>query len=225
MSRARREVRRRIHLMVLASIALLVTAGGRASGGEQADRRECEYGITLALAGQSARAESVFVSLLSHSRGSPAAFTNLGNLRLLAGDVAGSLGFYARAFAADSSDGGIALNEATALLLLGDEDAAEEHARLGVQLAGDAPRAASLLGLHDPGGSAAATRGAERTRLSKEEVLALIRAAAGRVPADSSHAGAPARAPVAPGRRPIKLRAAGPRAGDAAPPTLVYWKR
>jgi len=209
-------------LLLLVIDALLMSTGSRAAV-SNAHASECEYGVALALAGQTAKAESVFISLLSHSPGSPAAFTNLGNLRLLRGDLVGSLAFYDRAFAADS-DAGIVLNEATALLLLGDDEGAEERAHLGVEMARSATQAASLLGLHDPAAGAAQARAGEHAQLSKEEVLNMIRAAAGRVPSDSTRVVTPP-APGATHGHSVKWRPAGPRAGETAPSTLVYWKR
>ena len=206
------------------AVVVLVAWSSRVLAGEEANRKECEYGITLALGGQAAKAESVFISLLSHAPGSPAAFTNLGNLRLLKGDAAGALGFYERAFAADS-DAGIALNQATALLMNGDEDAAQDRAHLGIQLAGGAKPAAGLLGLHYAGESET-VRGAEKTALTKEEILTMIRAATGRVPVDTTHTGGASRPGSTAGKHRVQWRSAGPRAGDAlAVPALVYWKR
>src|SRR6266481_7519779 len=57
-------------------------------------RAECEYGIALALAGADARAESAFVSLLSHVPGDARALNNLGNTHLLRGDLDVALAFY-----------------------------------------------------------------------------------------------------------------------------------
>jgi tetratricopeptide (TPR) repeat protein len=212
-------------LRVVAVVAAFLLWSALARGGADALRKECELGIARALAGESARAESVFISLLSHSPGDPRALTNLGNLHLLRGDPEVALAFYERALAADTSDAGIILNQATALTLLGEEAAAEERARRGVGLAGGAAPAASLLGLRYVVPDGAAARGAAETPLSKEEVLEMLRAAAGRVPVDS--VAVPEKADARPAkRRTLLLRSAGPRASEAlAPPTLVYWKR
>ena len=206
-----------------AVILALVRPEPAAGAAEATARRECDLGIALALSGEPARAESVFVSLLSHHPGDAGAFTNLGNLHLLGGDPEMALGFYRRAGEADSSDAGIVLDEATALLLLGEEREAEERARLGIRLAGDPAGAASLLGLRYRPAPATA-RGAPKAQLHPEEVLEMLRAATGRVPADSTRAGG--RSGAAARKHAPQWRAAGPRAGDAAaPPTLLYWKR
>ena len=211
---------------MMAVVAALLLGAGRSSAGEDVATRECELGIIEALSGQSAKAESIFISALSHAPGSPAALTNLGNLNLLRGDAEVALGFYERALAHDTSDAGIVLDQATALLVLGDEDAAQERAHLGVEMAGGMLHAAALLGLRAPAREGRATRGAEASYLSKEEVLSMLRAAAGRVPADSSRAAGRSNRLDAPGRRIPQWRPAGPRSTDVGvQPMLVYWKR
>jgi tetratricopeptide (TPR) repeat protein len=208
----------------MAAAALLVAAPC-ARAADDSHRIECELGVALSLDGESSRAESVFISLLSHSPGDARALTNLGNLRLLRGEAGVALSFYDQARAADSTDAGIVLNEATALLVLGDEESAQERARLGIRMAGGALGAASLLGLRYEGPETEAVKGAEKTYLSKEEVLALLRAATGRVPADSTRVATPPGAAQAKKRAP-QWRSAGPRAGEGeASATLVYWKR
>ena len=77
--------------LLLAAIVLLRAA----SADDDARQRECELGITLALAGRAAAAESVFTSLLSHSPRDARALTNLGNLALLRGEPRLGLAFYA----------------------------------------------------------------------------------------------------------------------------------
>ena len=204
---------------------ILLVATPFAAAAEDARQGECDLGVALALEGEPARAESLFISLLSHSPGDARALTNLGNLHLLRGESEVALTFYGQAAAADSTDAGIVLNEATALLLLGDEDGAQERARLGVRMAGGPLNAAELLGLRYEGPQTEAAKGAERAYLSKEEVLALLRAAAGRVPADSAKTvGAAGRAQ--PKKRAPVWRSAGPRASDGSDSAaLVYWKR
>jgi Flp pilus assembly protein TadD len=207
---------------------VILVASSRAVAAEDPHQAECDLGIALALEGQPAQAESVFISLLSHSPRDSRALTNLGNLHLLRGETEVALTFYGQAGATDSMDAGIVLNEATALLLLGDEEAAQERARLGMRMAGGALSAASLLGLRYEGPETEAAKGAERTYLSKEEVLALLRAAAGHVPADSAKAAGTAGSA---GRTQLKKRApvwrsAGPRASEGEDSAaLVYWKR
>ena len=189
--------------------------------------RACEYGITLALSGEGATAESIFVSLLSRSPGDPRALNNLGNLRLWRGDADVALAFYARAEEADSADPGIALNEATALLIAGEEEDANARAAEGVRRAGGPEEAARLLGLRYEGDDSEAARASDRVQVSRDEVIALLRAATRAVPADSARAKQAAAGPGAKGRKPIPAwRSAGARGAagsDAA--AVVYWKR
>ncbi len=187
-------------------------------------RAECEYGIALALAGTEARAESVFVSLLSHAPGDARALNNLGNTHLLRGDLDVALAFYQRASEADSSDAGIVLNGATTLMLRGDEEEAQTLAAEGVRRAGGLRQAALLLGLKAPESSGDRPKAGDRAYVRKDEVLALLRAAAARVPADSTRAkpsGAPARA-----RKRPTWRSAGARGAEGTDVSVVvYWKQ
>jgi tetratricopeptide (TPR) repeat protein len=183
---------------------------------------ECEYGITLALSGKTAAAESVFISLLSHSPGDARALNNLGNLALFDGDAAAALAFYRQAAVADTADPGIVLNEATTLMLLGKEDAAVKTAAKGVDRAGGFDLAAGYLGLFYTGDASQLPRG-EKKSIRREEALMLLRAAAGKVPADSTKAGAPTKKEKKPAPY---WRLASPRAGDDGDlPAVVYWKR
>lgn len=218
----------RLILPVLGLLLSPVPARPAEAASADAARGECELGITLALLGRPAAAESVFTSLLSHAPGDPRALTNLGNLAMLRGEAGLALVFYGRARDADSTDAGIVLNEATALLLLGEDAQAAARAGDGVRAAGGARAAASLLGLRLSAADAEATKAADRAYVGKDEVLDMLRAAAGRVPADSVRAaGAASDTSATPVRkRPPLWRSAGARAGataDAA--TLVYWKR
>ena len=108
--------------MALITVGFLVQ--GVSWSGVESLEAECDYGITLALSGNPARAESVFVSLLSHSPGDARALTNLGNLELMQGEPDVALVFYGRAAQIDTADAGIILNRAVALMILGDEDLA-----------------------------------------------------------------------------------------------------
>src|SRR5947207_3786352 len=109
--------------IVWAATALLVSVSQFAAG-DSSDPRG-EYGVTLAISGEEARAESIFVTMLSHTRGDARALNNLGNLRLLRGETGVALAFYERALRGDSLDPGIHLNRATALMLIGDKDRSE----------------------------------------------------------------------------------------------------
>jgi len=217
-------------LPVLFAVVVLFIAPARADGPPRATesgRWACELGVILALTGEPARAESVFIDVLSRFPGHAAVYTNLGNLRLLEGDPGLALAFYRRARQADPTDPGILLDQATAYLLFDDPTQAVECAQQGLDMAGGAPAAAALLGLRfpeNPNGD----RGAAGARLSREEVLDMLRAAAGRVPADSTRAGQrPDSTDRAAGKPQGPLwRPAGPRGNDAqALPSFVYWKR
>ena len=190
-------------------------------------RAECEYGIALALAGADASAESAFVSLLSHAPGDARALNNLGNTHLLRGDFDVALAFYQQASEADSSDPGILLNGATALMLRGDEEEAQILAAEGVRRAGGVRQAALLLGLKAPETSSDAPKAGDRAYVRKDEVLALLRAAAANVPLDSSKA-KPPDAPAASRakKRPPTWRSAGARGAEGTDVSVVvYWKQ
>src|SRR6266850_1677647 len=92
-------------------VAVLVCASSRPAVADPPDARS-EYGVTLAVSGEEARAESIFVTMLSHTRGDARALNNLGNLRLLRGETGVALAFYERALRGDSLDAGIHLNRA-----------------------------------------------------------------------------------------------------------------
>lgn len=190
--------------------------------------RLCEYGITLALSGHDAAAESVFVSLLSRVPHDARALNNLGNLRLRRGDPDVALAFYGRAGEADSADAGIMLNEATALMLEGDDQAARGRADEAMREAGGPAAAARLLGLRDADLNEDAPRASDHAQVSRDEVLALLRAAARAVPADTARANAKKKAEGAEtrkGRSVLSWRSAGARgAADSDVAAVVYWK-
>jgi tetratricopeptide (TPR) repeat protein len=189
---------------------------------------ECEYGVTLALQGDLTKAETAFVSLLSHSPGDARALNNLGNLALFRGQVTTALEFFKRAGDADSTDPGILMNQATALLLIGDDSAAVETAQLGVGLAGGPDRAASFLGLKlDNGVTDEGVKGSKRTELSAEEIVSLLKTAVEKVPVDTlvtAVSPPPSGTVGKPSQKPT-WRSAGPRAGLPGQVIAVYWKR
>src|SRR5262245_61618575 len=108
---------------VFCAVTALVVSMG--PGCSRAADRSSEYGGTLAVSGEEARAESLFITMLSHTRGDARALNNLGNIRLLRGETGVALAFYERALRGDSLDAGIHLNRATGLLLIGDKERAE----------------------------------------------------------------------------------------------------
>ncbi len=213
------------HLTAVVVLPLLVAAAApRASAAP--DSRELgsksEFGVALALAGEAARAESVFVSLLSDSRGDARALNNLGNLRLLRGELGVALAFYDRALRGDTADAGIRLNRATALMLMGDDARADEAAADGVRLAGGVEKADALLGLKTE--RTAAPKAAATSYVSKDEVRALLRRAAQAVPADTVRATTQASGGA---RKKVPTwRSAGPRGADRSEAAdVLYWKR
>jgi tetratricopeptide (TPR) repeat protein len=188
---------------------------------------QMDYGITLAMTGNLARAESVFVSLLAPGRGDSRAFNNLGNLELLRGEVEVALAFYERAIRSDSADAGIRLNRSVALMLLGREEESRDEAAVGVKLAGGLQPASALLGLHPPDSTGTEARGAEKPFVSPEEVRAMLAAAARGVPRDSTARGGGGTARIRPDRRQMPTwRSGGPRAAqDSDAHAILYWKR
>jgi tetratricopeptide (TPR) repeat protein len=213
------------------ALCLLALSAASAQATEPAPQgnqqgNQMDYGITLAMTGNLARAESVFVSLLAPGRGDSRSFNNLGNLELLRGEVEVALAFYERAIRSDSADAGIRLNRSVALMLLGREEESRDEAAVGVRLAGGLPAASALLGLHPPDSTGMEVRGAQKTYISPEEVRAMLTAAVRSVPRDSvARAEAPATGGK-PGRRPAHTwRSGGPRAAQESDAhTILYWK-
>ena len=196
---------RRVGLM-WAAVALLAWALPRPASGQAADQRG-EYGVTLAISGEEARAESVFVTMLSHTRGDARALNNLGNLRLLRGETGVALAFYDRALKGDSLDPGIHLNRATALMMLGDQQRSQQAFAVGVKLAGGLEPAQALLGLPPE-----SQQPAEK--------------AAASVPKDSLRIMDSSVSTGAAGTHKSAWRSAGARASDGSDtPLILYWKR
>ena len=245
---------KRIHSLASLVLALLfvtpVLAAGGALPGETLQTRDAaaadrlaEYGVTLAFQGDVARAESVFVTLLSVAPRDARALNNLGNLYLMKGESEVAMAFYTRAEMADTADAGIPLNRSVALMLGGEDAAARAEAARAVEKAGGLERAGALLALRS--GQMAESKEAKapsRTYLSKSEVVALLKGAKTAVPgaatapqgagaaagkADSLTSGTSpgsgaAGAPVA---KPKSWRSAGLRASEFSEiATSLYWK-
>ncbi len=192
-----------------------------------AQRKRAEYGIALAMSGEYRDAESAFVSLLSVSPGDPRALANLGNLRVLNGDLDVAMAFYDQALRSDPEDAGIVLNRATTWMLMGEVDRAESEAARGVTLAGGEAEAARLLGI--AGVKLGGPRASDKPYVSKQEIRALLRAATSRVPGDSIKASTSSdstKSETKTKRATKAWRSAGPRAGDGGEiASLLYWKR
>jgi tetratricopeptide (TPR) repeat protein len=217
--------RTRSHWMLYALLLTLVSVSPVAAQGER-NTGKGDMGVALAMQGEASRAESVFVSMLSHTRGDARALNGLGNLRLLRGDVGVAMAFYDRALKADSSDAGIHLNRATALMLMGDEVRAREAAQTAIHLAGSLSAAQALLGLAPESGQP--SRAADKSALlSKDEIRAMLRSAASAVPSDTGHASPGG--PAITKKHPPQWRSAGPRAADptdnSSSSSLLYWKK
>ena len=226
----------------LVGVAQADTPGGPSSplmARSLADQRN-DYGISLALKGQVARAESAFVAMLSTPVADARAFNNIGNMHFLRGELDVALAFYDRAGRADTLDAGIQLNRATTLMMLGSELSARIAAARGVRLAGGEAAAARLLGLkvEDVKPKALAAEGAW---VSKDEVRALLASAAQAVPPETTRAlaaagkgaGGTATRPAAGGVKATTVRgktviqrSAGPRGAEGTDAAAVlYWMR
>jgi len=202
--------------------ALVISVGAVSVWAATAPDNRSEYGVTLAMSGEEARAESLFITMLSHTRGDARALNNLGNIRLLRGETGVALAFYERAVRGDSLDAGIHLNRATALLLIGDKERADEAFARGVKLAGGVEQAQELLGI--PPEKEPSERAAKKTAIDPEQLRAMLKQAASSVPTETVPAAAVEK--TAKGKAPTAWRSAGPRASDGSETSrLLYWKR
>lgn len=207
----------------IAGTALALLVGLSAHAAEKVDSR-ADLGVSLAIGGSESSAESVFVSMLSHTRGDARALNNLGNLRLLRGEAGVALAFYDRALKADSIDAGIHLNRATSLMLLGDQKRSEEAFATGVKLAGGLDRAMTLLNL--PADNAPVDRGAKKTAINPEQLKAMLKRAAATVPKDQIKVVDSEVTTNPASKSSSAWRSAGARASDGTEaPMLLYWKR
>ncbi len=230
---------------LVSTMAILLVAAGAsmsfasAQGSTSSADRLAEYGVTLAFKGEVARAESVFVTLLSIAPRDARALNNLGNLYLMKGESEVAMAFYARAQKSDTADAGIPLNRSVALMLSGKDAAAREEAAKAVELAGGLERAGSLLAVRsEQMVESKEAKAPSRTYLSKNEVMSLLKGAKSAVPsaptqaaqavggpkADSSAANAGA-GTSAPAAKPKSWRSAGLRASEFSEiATSLYWK-
>ena len=147
---------------------------------------QAEYGTSLALTGNLAAAESVFVSLLSVSPKDPRALTNLGNLSLLRGELRTATVFYQEALRREPSDPGIRLNLAAALLMQGRKAEATREAAAALPKAGGVAGALDLLGVRGFLPETQKPKAGEESFLSGEELRDLLEAAVRAIPVDSS---------------------------------------
>ena len=212
----------RRNLLVWAVTALLVSVG---SAPLHASDARSEYGVTLAISGKEARAESLFITMLSHTKGDARALNNIGNIRLLRGETSVALAFYERALRGDSLDAGIHLNHATALMLLGNQKRSEVAFARGVMLAGGPEQAQALMGI-PPEPKEPAERASKKTAIDPEQIRAMLKQAASTVPTGKVESAGSGDARASTGKSPSAWRSAGPRASDGSETSqLLYWKR
>lgn len=218
--------------LALACAGLCFATEGKGDDGGTPDGLAvlAEYGVTLALSGESEDAERAFIDLLVRAPGDGRALNNLGNLHLLRGAPDLALAFYSQALEADSSDGGIRLNRSIALMRMGKNESALTEAAFAVGEAGGLRNAASLLGLRYDDPESKASAPAVDGSLSRSQISALLEEAAVAVPRarepDAPSDSAEVRYGVEPAdARKRTWRSAGPRAGDDLEVTLnLYWK-
>ncbi len=203
----------------VAAVAVASTgvAPSRAAGTDDRVTLRSQLGIIYAQNGQNDDARKEFVKLLEEPNGRAAALTNLGNLAVLAGDVDVALENYNQAAALDTVDAGILLDLGLALKSAGkDADADAVFAR-ALTKAGGKERASYLLGLKSDD---ADTSKGKVTKLSGEEIKALLSKASARTPATNAQT-----AGKDPARAQVVSRPGGARAADvSATPATLYWK-
>jgi Flp pilus assembly protein TadD len=186
----------------------------------------CEFGVSQALAGHLASAESAFVAVLGIEPDHAAALNGLGNLHLLRGDLDLALASYLLASRADSADAGIRLNQGIAVFLQGDADSARALISGAIRGAGGPGNAARLLGFTLRDAEPARPKAADKPQVSREEVRALLLDAARNVPRPVTTApdSLRRRAGKAETGRP-PMRSGGTRAADGSDlGSVLYWK-
>ena len=176
-----------------------------------------QLGIIYAQNGQGDEARKEFVKLLEEPTGRAAALTNLGNLAMLDGDVDVAVENYTQAAALDTADGGILLNLGIAHKQVGRDDEAAEAIGRALTRTGGPERAQYLLGIR----SDSDTSKGKASKLSNEEIKAMLAKAKARVPdATATPAGAQKAKTT-----PVVSRPGGARAADVAVgATSLYWK-
>jgi tetratricopeptide (TPR) repeat protein len=198
-------------------VALGVGSASRASAVDDRVTLRSQLGIIYAQNGQVDDARKEFVKLLEEPNGRAAALTNLGNLAVLEGNVDVALENYNQAAALDTVDGGILLDLGLALKSAGKDADADAAFSRALTKAGGKDRAAYLLGVKTDDGD---TSKGKVTKLSSEEIKALLSKASARVPAANAAASGKDAS-----RTPVVSRPGGARAADvSATPATLYWK-
>lgn len=207
---------------VLVALASLSCAGASLAAGDvtkSTDRVKLrsQLGIIYAQNGQLEEAKKEFVTLLEEPTGRAAALTNLGNLAVLDGKVDVAVENYVQAAALDTADGGVLLDLGLAYKMSGKDDEASAAFAKALTKAGGEERAAYLLGMRTDEGD---TSKGKVTKLSNEEIKAMLAKARTRVPEATNTA-----TTKDTGRTQIVSRPGGSRAADmGVGPTSFYWK-
>jgi tetratricopeptide (TPR) repeat protein len=203
----------------LAAAVALAWCGVTSGHAKAADDRvtlRSQLGIIYAQQGQVDDAKKEFVKLLEEPNGRAAALTNLGNLAVLDGDVSVALENYNQAAALDTSDAGILLDLGLALKSAGKDVEADAVFARALTKAGGQEQAAYLLGVKTDDD----TSKGKVTKLSNEEIKALLSKASARTPAVNAQATGKDQP-----RTQVVSRPGGARAADvSASPATLYWK-
>jgi tetratricopeptide (TPR) repeat protein len=207
---------------VLVALASLSCAGAGLAAGDVAKSTDrvklrSQLGIIYAQNGQLDEAKKEFVTLLEEPTGRAAALTNLGNLAVLDGKVDVAVENYVQAAALDTADGGVLLELGLAYKMSGKDDEASAAFARALTKAGGEERAAYLLGVRTDESD---TSKGKVTKLSNEEIKAMLAKARTRVPDAATNASAKET-----GRTQIVSRPGGSRASDmGVGPSSFYWK-
>jgi len=192
------------------------TGGGPSKMADKVTLRS-QLGIIYAQNGQNDKARTEFTTLLEEPTGRAAALTNLGNLSVLEGTIDVALENYTQAAALDTSDGGILLDLGLALKMAGKDDESNAAFARALNKAGGQERAAYLLGMRADEGD---TSKGKVTKLSNEEIKAMLAKARTRVPEATTTTTGKDQA-----RTQVVSRPGGARASDmGVGPTSFYWK-
>jgi Flp pilus assembly protein TadD len=205
-----------VTLLALAAMALAGTAQGDVSKSTDRVKLRSQLGIIYAQNGDLEKARTEFVTLLEEPTGRAAALTNLGNLAVLDGKVDVALENYTQAAALDTVDGGVLLDLGLALKMAGKDAEATNAFSRALTKAGGEERAAYLLGVRTDED----TSKGKVTKLSNEEIKAMLAKARTRVPEATNASGSKET-----GRTQIVSRPGGARASDmGVGPSSFYWK-
>jgi tetratricopeptide (TPR) repeat protein len=216
-------VRRARAWALVGALGLALAAGmggqpaGAGVGGNDRVALRAQLGIIYAQNGQNDEARKEFVKLLEEPTGRAAALTNLGNLAMLDGQVDVAVENYLQACALDTTDGGILLNLGIAHRQAGHEVEADVAVTRALAKTGGVERAQYLLGIR----SDSDTSKGKVSKLSNEEIKAMLARAKTRVP-EASSTSADAKKT---GSTQVVSRPGGARAADVSVgATSLYWK-